>query len=183
MSFVALFTVLPILRSLLDDASRSSREWNWGSAIGTGHDCALICRNKWSNQETRQNLIDALVADNDDTFSALLDDDSLDELKLILGLCWQRGRWDGTDGGRGGYGEVLNYMAECKYETWFDCDDGTAAKRELLSDMSERFHLISKSEDETASIMELKDDDDIDASVRKCAGHVLNKMEFVVSGL
>lgn len=128
-------------------------------------------------------MIDALIADDVDALSNLLDGDSLDELKLILGLCWQRGRWDGTDGGRGGYGEVLYNMAECKYETWFACDDGTASKRELLSDMSERFHLITKSEDETASIMELGDNDNIDGSVRKCAGLVLNSMEFVTSGL
>ena len=49
---------------------------------------------------------------SDETLSSIVSVDEsrqppFEEVKLVLGLAWQNGRWDGSDGGRGGYGDIL----------------------------------------------------------------------------
>eukprot|EP00984_Skeletonema_dohrnii_P029991 scaffold21033_cov71-Skeletonema_dohrnii-CCMP3373.AAC.1 len=82
-----------------------SKQWNWGSASGTGHDAAMICRRRWDSREERQKLVQSLLDPVE--FKASYPDSEVpfEEVKLVLGLAWQRGRWDGSDGGPGGYGE------------------------------------------------------------------------------
>lgn len=149
----------------------AAKECNWGSAMGTGHDCALICRRQYDSRPARQQLV-----------SDLLDcrgPSSFEEVKLVLGLAWQKGRWDGSDGGRGGYGDVLNEMAKAKrYEEGEDCDEL------FVQDMKERYHLLNP-DDADIKVMEtiLQDANDIDAAKRKCSGLVLKSMGFVDSGL
>jgi len=38
-----------------------SPQWNWGSAVGTGHDCAAICRRQYASRPQRQELIQHLL--------------------------------------------------------------------------------------------------------------------------
>jgi len=103
-----------------------------------------------------------------------------EEVKLVLGLTWQRGRWDGSDGGIGGYGDVLEYMAECRYETE---DDQTNAIQ-LVTDMKKRFHLIaSEAAAEKMKNLDHFCDGDVDLMRRKCAALVLSEMGFVKTGL
>jgi len=177
----------------------SSPDWNWGYASGTGHDCAAICRARWGTEEARAALVDALLkssssslvldadADTDtDTDSAAIPDAALDppfeEVKLILALAWQRGRWDGTDGGRGGYGAVLSAMASAdRYEPSSNPD----RSRALIGDMKSRFRFLGPSEAESAEMdgVDPEGDGDLDAARRKCAGLVLRAMGFVRNGL
>jgi hypothetical protein len=108
---------------------------------------------------------------------------NFEEVRLVLGLSFQRGRWDGSDGGQGGYGEVLARMADAKrYE------DGTEDECSLrfIEDMHDRFEILA---DNTS--MELREmrslldtaSDDIDHAKRKCSGLVLEAMGFIDKGL
>lgn len=166
-----------------------SPAWNWGYANGTGHDCAMICRARWDTREKRKALVDMLRNPKEvngcDSLSVetvdSMRDPPFEEIKLILGLAWQRGRWDGSDGGMGGYGDVLRYMAAAqRYET----EDEWANSILLIKDMKERFHLIASD----SSLKEMQDLDyenssDIDGMRRKCAGLVLSEMNFIENGL
>eukprot|EP00591_Stephanopyxis_turris_P009322 CAMPEP_0195515402 /NCGR_PEP_ID=MMETSP0794_2-20130614/6477_1 /TAXON_ID=515487 /ORGANISM="Stephanopyxis turris, Strain CCMP 815" /LENGTH=184 /DNA_ID=CAMNT_0040643809 /DNA_START=242 /DNA_END=796 /DNA_ORIENTATION=+ len=162
-----------------------SPSWNWGSAVGTGHDCALICRTKYQTSDSRVDLLERLLNVDDTTDTARI---PLEEIKLILGLAWQKGRWDKSDGGPGGYGDVLSLMAAAdRYES------DVAGRAAFVEDMAERFHLIADSEEDVDGIMDLyvdakmcaisKDEMGLDRIVGRCAGLVLKAMGFVDSGL
>jgi hypothetical protein len=147
----------------------NSKEWSWGSAVGTGHDCALICRRQYDSRSAREELVSELQQGNGPA--------SFEEVKLVLGLAWQRGRWDGSDGGKGGYSEVLNEMAKAKrYEFGNECD------ALFVQDLQERFHLLDPA-DADMKVMMTIDMDDIDTARRKCSGLVLKSMGFVDRGL
>jgi hypothetical protein len=159
----------------------AKREWNWGSAIGTGHDAAMICRNKYDSPAVREALVDALIAAPDTEVSDRKPT-NFEEVKLILGLAWQRGRWDGSDGGRGGYGDVLAVMAQAeRYESTSEEE----SSRHLVIDMKDRFHLLRPSEDDLEEINNLVSylKSDSDAARRKCSGLVLKAMDFIENGL
>mmetsp|Transcript_22754 Transcript_22754/g.33328 ORF Transcript_22754/g.33328 Transcript_22754/m.33328 type:complete len:211 (-) Transcript_22754:76-708(-) len=164
------------------------KDWNWGYGNGTGHDCAMICRRRWGTKKDRQALINALsspkpVAATESTIEDLDDmrDPPFEEVKLVLGLAWQNGRWNGSDGGVGGYGDVLATMADARmYET----EDEEANSRLLVKDMMSRFHLIC-SDDAMDFMKDLEDacGKDTDLLRRKCAALVLSEMSFVENGL
>ena len=180
-----------------------SSEWNWGYAVGTGHDCALICRRKFSSILSRKELLESLLHPKEISSSSIstitvedadrLREPSFEEVKLILGLTVQRGRWDGTDGGRNGYGEVLYHMAQA--ERYESSNEEMNAKL-FVHDMSERFHLIANNEFEedidnrltvgSDEVMKqiLNDyTNDYDLMRRICTGLVLQKMGFVQFGM
>ena len=163
------------------NSSWTSAEWNWGYASGTGHDCAAICRRKFANRSSRAEFIRSLL---DPSTSQ---PPSFEEVKLVLGLAVQRGRWDGSDGGPGGYGDVLAAMASARrYET-----DGTEENRmvNFVEDMRHRFGLLNPSE-EDAEMMKSLDGcngdatiDELDAARRISSGLVLKSMSFIDNGL
>lgn len=192
-----------------------SPSWNWGYASGTGHDCALICRNKFNTRDgkVRQDLIQSLLhpttgTDIDTDIDIDIDTHNIDppfeELKLILGLTIQRGRWDGTDGGAGGYGEVLTHMAQAKR---YESNDDKLNSQLFVQDMSNRFHLIAgnqfvgddadddnnnKSTDgndkadnslEMMKQIQIDCSNDYDMMRRRCTGLVLQKMGFIELGM
>jgi hypothetical protein len=183
-----------------------SPSWNWGYANGTGHDCALICRNKYNTRQSRQDLIQALLhPDASASASTSANLQSFEEVKLILGLTIQRGRWDGTDGGQngGGYSEVLEQMANAKR---YESNDEQLNAELFVQDMSERFHLIAgnvfvpqnakhdddhdddaseKAYNENMEMMkEIQNDcQDYDIMRRKCTALVLQKMGFIELGM
>ena len=163
----------------------TSPEWNWGYAVGTGHDCAAICRNRWSTKSKRTRLVESLITgqSNDEK-----DEDnmtiSVDEIKLVLALKIQRGRWDGSDGGNGGYGDVMNLMADARrYET----EDNNDGNRQLLHDMKIRFPLLNPNKEDMSSMESLledgENDEDIEAKLLKCSGLVLKAMGFIENGI
>ena len=136
----------------------TSPDWNWGSAVGTGHDCAAICRRQFGSCQSRASLVSYLLKGQGPPF---------EEVKLILALAWQRGRWDGCDGGLGGYGEVLNAMAQAqRYEVGDECD------WLLVQDMKERYHLLDPNNVDQEVMMSL-DGEDVDGARRRCSGLVL----------
>mmetsp|Transcript_979 Transcript_979/g.1369 ORF Transcript_979/g.1369 Transcript_979/m.1369 type:complete len:216 (-) Transcript_979:550-1197(-) len=160
----------------------TSSSWNWGSARGTGHDCAMICRQRWSTGESRLSLVNALINPQQSDFEP----QNFEEVKLICGLAWQNGRWDGSDGGpNGGYGEVLAYMAQAeRYET----KDSTEGSIRLVQDMQERFHKLSPTPEQTQmmdsiSVNGESSSQDVDIARRQCTGLVLSAMGFVERGL
>ena len=182
----------------------TSPTWNWGYANGTGHDCALICRRKYSTEQSRQELIQSLLFDGEDNNKIANDDTddndnnttpSFEEVKLILGLTIQRGRWDGTDGGRnGGYGQVLEYMAQAER---YESSNEELNSKLFVKDMSDRFHLIVGNmfndddendidiDDSMKMMKQIQNDyeHDYDIMRRKCTGLVLKKMGFVEFGM
>ena len=114
---------------------------------------------------------------------------SFEEVKLILGLAWQNGRWDGSDGGPGGYSHVLSTMAAAhRYEN----EDEVLSALNFIEDVSKRFHSICRNEDELNRMKCIAIDvrEKHDASMeevfmvrRICAGMVLDAMGFVENGL
>ena len=92
------------------------------------------------------------------------------------------GTLDGSDGGRGGYGEILAAMAEAsRYES--DNDEENACL--LVQDMMARFPYLSPSADQTKAMGTIPEllGTDTDAARRKCSGLVLQAMGFVENGL
>ena len=165
-----------------------SPQWNWGSAVGTGHDCAKICRQNYSNRILRQDLISNLINAQGTEEDKPSD---FEEVKLVLALAWQRGRWDGSDGGTGGYGEVLeNLVVADRYE------NGTELQWSKLwiRDLASRFHLLNPSTDNVATMEYLVQESEVptedeheEYSVvcrcrRRCSGLVLLEMGFINNG-
>lgn len=169
----------------------SSPKWNWGYAQGTGHDCAMICRDRWGTVENRVKLINMLWEPKevqakdgsnkiDVDYADELRDPPFEEVKLVLGLAWQKGRWLGSDGGRGGYGEVLQKMADCRYET--DNEEQNAIL--FVKDLKDRFGLIASSDalKKMESLDSLDYKNDVDLLRRKCTALVLDQMDFARNG-
>ncbi|KAL7554004.1 hypothetical protein ACHAWF_017360 [Thalassiosira exigua] len=165
-----------------------SPEWNWGSARGTGHDCAAICRRRWGDRSDRRKLVRSLLSPAE--FKAERPDSEVpfEEVKLILGLAWQRGRWDGSDGGPGGYGSVLATMAEGRR---YEQEDEVISALNFVEDVSERFATISRNADELKRMKCLASEmrgkhagkEEVFMARRTCAGMVLDAMNFVDNGL
>lgn len=149
-----------------------SSQWNWGSAAGTGHDCAAICRRTYGTSETRQDLVSTLLSGE-----VAVD---FEEVKLIMALAWQKGRRDGSDGGTGGYGDVLQAMAQAKrYEEGSEEE----CARNLTQDMQSRFALLNPTKSETTAMEKLATDSkDALAARNRCCGLVLQAMGFVENG-
>jgi len=176
----ALAAASPSQRKLIygvPNSGWSSPQWNWGSAVGTGHDCAKICRQRYGSRPARQELVDQLLR---------VDSDNIDfeEIKLVLALAWQRGRWDGSDGGpNGGYGEVLQLMAQAqRYEE----GDEIECSARLVQDMQARYHLLHPSSEQVQAMASLDYRDGDASKIRtarnRCAGLVLQAMGFVENG-
>ena len=180
----------------------TSSQWNWGSAMGTGHDCAMICRDRYSVKSARVKLITSLLnppalnGSNDEEIKAqqvslLVEDDismrqpSFEEVKLILGLAWQNGRWDGSDGGIGGYGDVLRLMAKAdKYEGGYDEQKCIECNNQFIQDVLSRFHLIAPADQvQNIKVALAPFNDDVDAKRRICSGMILKAMGFIDKGL
>lgn len=156
-----------------------SPQWNWGSAAGTGHDCAAICRRTYATKESRQELVSNLLEPAEDL--EIRNPQNFEEVKLVLGLAWQNGRWDGSDGGSGGYGDVLQYMAEAKrYE---DGPEDECSRR-FVEDMHDRFDLLADNTSlELREMRAVLDDlEDSDKARRRAAGLVLEAMGWVEKG-
>lgn len=167
----------------------SSPNWNWGSAAGTGHDCAAICRRRWGDQSDRRKLVESLLHPAEFKASRPESEVPFEEVKLVLGLAWQRGRWDGSDGGPGGYAEVLNKMASAhRYEN----DDEVISALNFIEDVSAKFQTIGRGENLARMkgiAAEIKGRDrhqskeEIFMERRMCAGMILDAMNFVENGL
>ena len=165
-----------------------SKEWNWGSAVGTGHDCAAICRRRWEDKADRRKLVESLL--NPAEFKAARPESEVpfEEVKLVLGLAWQNGRWDGSDGGPGGFSSVLETMAAAKR---YEDDDEVISAINFIADVSQRFETISRNADESKRMKAIDIDvrehhlekEEVFMARRTCAGMVLDAMGFVNNGL
>ena len=160
----------------------TSASWNWGSAQGTGHDCALICRRRYSSREARESLVQRLINAQDDQEDAV----DIEELKLILGLSFQRGRWDGRDGGPGGYGQILTAMADAER---YEHSSEQVSNKRLAEDMAHRFPVLLERMGSVApealqdSMQQCMQNPDPNLSLRRCSGLVLQTMRFIENGL
>ena len=172
-----------------------STQWNWGSARGTGHDCAAICRSRWSNKDDRRKLVQSLLSP--EKYHALLHPSSsigevsFEEIKLILGLSWQRGRWDGTDGGPQGYRSVLQTMVDARR---YENENEILSALHFIEDVSAKYNSISRNAEELHKMKEIAfsvlhgkkthaSKEEIFMARRMCAGMVLDAMHFVDNGL
>ncbi|CAM9448021.1 unnamed protein product [Hapterophycus canaliculatus] len=149
-----------------------SPQWNWGSAAGTGHDCAAICRRTYGTREARQELVTSLLSGENAV--------DFEEVKLTMALAWQNGRWDGSDGGPGGYGDVLTTMAQAKrYEEGSEEE----CARNLTQDMHARFALLKPTKEQAIAMDKLiLDTKNMIATRNRCCGLVLEAMGFVENG-
>ena len=173
---------MPTLKTIYDvpNSGWTSSEWNWGYASGTGHDCAAICRRKYTTRKERSRLVEDLIG-APDLAARDRQPHNFEEVKLILALAWQRGRWDGSDGGRGGYGEVLSAMADARR---YENGDENDCSRVLTQDMADRFALLDPLLEDRVMMQNVFDlEPDIDAARRRCSGLVLKAIGFVENGL
>ena len=173
-----------------------SPQWNWGYAQGTGHDCAAICRRKWggnaadNGKSDRRQLVQSLL--DPVTFKGSHQSESevpFEEIKLILGLAWQNGRWDGSDGGPNGYSHVLQIMANAhRYEQ----SDEVISALNFIEDVSARFDTIHRNAEELKRMKAIANDvrgghagrvEEVFMARRTVAGLVLDAMNFVENGL
>jgi hypothetical protein len=153
-----------------------SSQWNWGYGVGTGHDCAKICRQRLNTKSARQDYVNKLMNGN----VALTD---TEEIKLTLALTWQRGRRDGSDGGPNGYGQVLALMAQAeRYEEQQDDEGEDFGTRRLVEDMQERFRLLKPSVEDHDEMKSLLDTNSTAVAFRKCSGLVLQQVGFIENG-
>lgn len=162
----------------------ASPEWNWGYAQGTGHDCAAICRERWSDRASRRDLVRSLLSPAESRPEGEV---PFAEVTLVLGLAWQNGRWDGSDGGAGGYPFVLRTMAEARR---YEDDDEVVSALRFIEDVSARFNTISRDAEELSRMRTIASGikgtevavKDVFLARRTCAGMVLDAMGFVENG-
>jgi hypothetical protein len=153
-----------------------SSQWNWGYGVGTGHDCAKICRQRLNTKTARQDYINKLMNGN----VALTD---TEEIKLTLALTWQ-----GSDGGPNGYGQVLALMAQAeRYEqqqgsSRDDDEEEDFGTRRLVEDMQGRFRLLKPSVENQDEMKSLLDIYSTGVAFRKCSGLVLQQVGFIENG-
>lgn len=156
-------------------------EFKWGYGDGTGHDCAAISRRTYATKQARSELVENLMNPADESSSATRVPENFEEVKLLLALEWQNGRWDGSDGGPGGYGDVLEAMASAKrYEVGSDDE----CSRRLVEDMQGRFSLLAPGNKDAEAMATVLDDcgSDVDKAQRRCCGLVLKAMGFAENG-
>ena len=160
----------------------ASPRWNWGSAMGTGHDCAAICRQKYGHRKARQDWVDQLL-ESEDPFV-----ENPEELKLVLGLCFQNGRWDGSDGGRQGYAQVLSTLAQAER---YEVEPVDVAYQNLVQDLVDRYPLVldwlDPEDDERRVLLEtmngcLEIENKV-VAFQRATGLVLLTMGFIQKGL
>jgi hypothetical protein len=176
-AFVQIATGLSMHKEIygITGSGWTSPQWNWGYGQGTGHDCALICRQQFRTTQARATLVQSLL-DGDNPPNA---ETNAEEIKLILALAWQRGQWDGSDGGEGGYGQVLAALAAAQR---YEVEDGL---RQLTADMAdpERFRRLGTSDEDVAAMVACASTDHTEEGFRQCSGMVLRAMGFVEQGL
>jgi hypothetical protein len=154
--------------------SWTSDDWNWGSAVGDAHDCAVTCRRVMSRQELRQSFVDDLLTTTDCP-------ENFEEVKLVLALAWQTYQV---------YPTVLRHMAEAeRYERGTD----EACMRLFVHDMRDEFatlHPSAEQQQQMNAIVVENDDsaqpmslEDLERARRQCSGLVLSCMGFVEKGL
>lgn len=155
----------------------TSPEWNWGYAQGTGHTCAAICRDLYGTRQAREKLVENLLAGK-----KTQNEPSVEEIKLILALEWQRGRWDGSDGGKGGYGEVLSRMAAAKR---YEAGSHDVCLQRLVEDMADpnRFSLLGATKEEVQEMESCLLCGNPEDGFRRSAGMVLSAMGFIERGM
>lgn len=162
----------------------TSSSWNWGYANGTGHDCAAICRKQYATRQARANLVHQLQQTSNKSTPrySKREPANFEEVKLVLALAWQKGRWDGSDGGPGGYGEILQNMADAKR---YELGSEDECARCLVQDMQARFVSLNPNQDQLAAMDSLWDEvePDADAAQRRCSALVLEAMRFIENGL
>mmetsp|Transcript_4878 Transcript_4878/g.6687 ORF Transcript_4878/g.6687 Transcript_4878/m.6687 type:complete len:193 (-) Transcript_4878:428-1006(-) len=157
----------------IPDSGWSSPKWNWGSPFGTGHDCAMICRSRYDTPAKREVLVDTLI--NADP----KDGDNLDfeEVKLVLGLAWQKARKTGLEA----YGQVLDEMAKAER---YEIGDEEACSRRFVHDMQKRYMWLDPEvEDKIAMSTLWYETTDYDTGRRRCSGLILKSMGFIEDGL
>mmetsp|Transcript_41351 Transcript_41351/g.74548 ORF Transcript_41351/g.74548 Transcript_41351/m.74548 type:complete len:239 (+) Transcript_41351:41-757(+) len=165
-----------------------SPKWNWGSSQGTGHDCALICRKRWDDRSDRRKMVESLLSPVEFKASHPNSEVSFEEIKLILGLAWQNGRWDGSDGGKNGYSAVLSTLASARR---YEDEDEVISALSFIEDVSARFKTISRNAEELKRMKAIANDvrgkhagkEEVFMDRRTCAGMVLDAMNFVDNGL
>ena len=160
----------------------TSSSWNWGYARGTGHDCAAICRKQYATRQARADLVHQLQQTSKSIPHSKREPGNFEEVKLVLALAWQKGRWDGSDGGPGGYGEILQTMADAKR---YEVGSEDECARCLVQDMQARFLSLNPNQEQLAAMDSLWDEvePDADAAQRRCSGLVLEAMGFIENGL
>ena len=64
-----------------EETWRAKARWNWGSPVGTAHECAKVCRTKFYVEQARELFLEHFT---------IRDAHDREELKLVLALLMQR---------------------------------------------------------------------------------------------
>ena len=97
----------------------------------------MNCREKFGTSSARHELVNSLV--HADTDTQILP--NFEDVKLVLALAWQRARKFDPD--MESYGEVLDAMADLRYE---NVKDGMEGDKLLVQDMQKRYMWLEPGE-------------------------------------
>lgn len=161
----------------IPDSGWTSPSWNWGTPQGTGHDCAMICREQYTTSQDRAQLIENLLLEDKEASRIPQD---FEEVKLLLALVWQRYR--NMSIGNKMYGDLLDQMADCRFEV---AGDDEAGSKLLVQEMQKRFIYLEPDVQDRVVMNTLlyENGDDYDLTRRQCCGLVLKAMDFEDLGL
>ena len=136
----------------------SSSNWNWGYAQGEAHDLAISVRSSLQSPTSRERFIAKCVNNQID----------IEEIKMVLALRFQMAARQGKDGNGIGW-NIMNQMADCKYES----ENGITL---LCTDLNE---LINKLPSELTNTIKIDDTINIGPVVAKS----LVGTDFIKDGL
>jgi hypothetical protein len=153
--------------------------------VGAGHDCAAICRRRWSDEADRKKLVDALL--NPEAYHSQHKSYEVpfEEVKLILGLLWQRA------GRSHAFNEVLGNMVDAKR---YELADEVLSALNFVEDVRDAFPDVALKKSHVdhmnavaGEILHYHDHmvDRVEAfRIRRvCAGMVLKEMGFIENGI
>jgi hypothetical protein len=149
----------------IPNSNWASSDWNWGYAKGTAHDCAKICRQKYSSVHSRQQLLSSLM---ERTCSC-----DVEELKLILALQCQRQRKLGD--------VVQNLVQANRYESE---DDNGSGSHQLVLDLQERFSKLKPNSEDMQQMIDLSMEEwKPKSTLQPCIALVLKTLDFIECGM
>ena len=93
----------------------------------------MKCRQRFATEDQRRELVNSLV--HADTDTQVLS--NFEDVKLVLALAWQRGR--NFDPDLEAFGQILDQMADLRYENGGDGEGNMEGDRLLVQDLQKKY--------------------------------------------
>ena len=93
----------------------------------------MKCRQRFATEDQRRELVNSLV--HADTDTQVLS--NFEDVKMVLALAWQRGR--NFDPDLEAFGQILDQMADLRYENRDDGEGNMEGDRLLVQDLQKKY--------------------------------------------